>query len=85
MSRLALEHLQRFAAVVGERDAKRALLELHLDDAPDVRLVVGDEHVDTLGRVAGSTGESTASDQGGDVFAIAPQLEQQLPDVGAAA
>ena len=45
MSRLALERVERLAAVVGERDAERALLELHLDDAPDVRLVVGDEHV----------------------------------------
>ena len=44
---LALEHVERLAAVVRERDAKRALLELHLDDAADVRLVVGDEHVDT--------------------------------------
>ena len=42
---LALEHLERLAAVVGERDAKRALLELHLDDAADVRFVIGDENV----------------------------------------
>ena len=42
---LALEDLERLAAVVRERDAKRALLELHLDDAADVRFVIGDEHV----------------------------------------
>ena len=42
---LALEHLERFASVIRERDAKRSLLELHLDDAADVRLVIGDEHV----------------------------------------
>ena len=41
----AFEHLERFATVVGKRDAKRALLELHLDDAADVRFVIGDEHM----------------------------------------
>ena len=43
--RLAPQHLERLAAVVGERHPERALLELHLDDASDVRLVIGDERV----------------------------------------
>ena len=45
MSSLAPQHVERLASVVRERDAERALLELHLDDAADVRLVVGDEDV----------------------------------------
>ena len=40
-----LEDLKRLAPVVGERYAKRALLELHLDDAADVWFVIGNERV----------------------------------------
>ena len=38
----------RLAAVVRECDVERALLELHLDDAADVRLIIGHQHVDAL-------------------------------------
>src|ERR1051325_1227049 len=46
---LVLEHVQRLASVVRKRDVKRTLLELHLDDAAAVRLVVRDEHMASRG------------------------------------
>jgi hypothetical protein len=42
--------VSRASSVVRQSNAKRPLLELHLDDAADVRFVVGDEHV-ARGRV----------------------------------
>jgi hypothetical protein len=42
---LAIEHVDRLTAVEGQRDAKRPLLELHLDDAADVGLVIGHQHM----------------------------------------
>jgi len=77
---LVLERVHRFASVVDERDAKRPLLELHLDDATDVWFIVGDEHV---ARRAGRRAFHESSDQGGDVFPVAPQLKEQLADVRA--
>src|SRR5688500_5704452 len=38
------QHVERFATVVRQGDPERTLLELHLDDATDVRLIIGDEH-----------------------------------------
>jgi hypothetical protein len=40
------QDLQRLTPVVGECYAEGALLELHLDDAADVRLVIRDEGMD---------------------------------------
>ena len=74
--RLALQRLERLATVVRERDAKRALLELHLDDATDMRLVVCDEH---MVRLVGTSHER--SNQSGDVVSIAPKLGKELADV----
>ena len=62
-------------AVVGERDAERALLELHLDDAADVRLVIGDEHV------ASDAMSVTVTRPGRHVLAVPAELEQELADV----
>src|SRR4051812_20984686 len=42
---VAVDEVQSFLAVVRETDPKWTLLELHLDDAADVRLVIGDEHM----------------------------------------
>ena len=47
---VATERLEGFASVVRQSNAEGPLLELHLDDAADVRFVVGDEHV-ARGRV----------------------------------
>jgi hypothetical protein len=79
---LALERVHRFASVIDESDMKWALLELHLDDAADVRFVIGDEHMARRIRVAGRTFHES-SDESGDVFPVAPQLEEQLADVRA--
>ena len=73
--RLALQQVDRFLTVVRERDAKRPLLELHLDDAADVRLIIGDQHVALLHTRRGPL------DQGRHVLAIPAKLEQQLADV----
>lgn len=75
---LALQGLERFAAVICQRDVKRALLELHFDDATNMRLVVCDEHVV---RLVGTSHER--SNQSGDVVSIAPKLAEELADVGA--
>jgi len=75
---LALQGFERFAAVIRESDVKRPLLELHFDDATDVRLVVCDEHVV---RLVGTSHER--SNQGGDVVPITPKLGEELADVGA--
>ena len=72
----SLQGLERFAAVVRQCDAKRPLLEFHFDDAPDMRLVVCDEHVVRLG---GTSHER--SNQGGDVVSIAPKLAEELADI----
>lgn len=74
--RLALQRLERFSAVVRQGDAKRPLLEFHFDDATDMRLVVGDEHVV---RLVGTSHER--SNQSGDVFPVTPKLEEELADV----
>jgi hypothetical protein len=76
--RLPPQNLERLAAVVGQRHAKRSLLELHLDDAADMWFVVGDEHV---ARRGGADHEVLY--ESGDVTTIPPQLEQELADVGA--
>ena len=76
---LALEDFERFTTVVSERDAKRALLELHLDDAADVRFVIGNEHVARSAR----SWTRDRSDESGDVFSIAAQLEEELADIRA--
>jgi pyruvate dehydrogenase E2 component (dihydrolipoamide acetyltransferase) len=47
---LAMQGVHRLPAIEGERDAKRPLLELHLDDATDVRFVIGHEHMPGGGR-----------------------------------
>ena len=75
-----LQRVHRFAPVINERDAKGALLELHLDDATDVWFIVSDEHV--AGR-AGRRAFHESLDEGGDVFPVAPQLKEQLADVRA--
>ena len=72
---LAPEHLERLTTVVDEGDPEGPLLELHLDDASDVRLVIGDERMRQGNLVHGL-------DEGRDVLAIATQLEEELPDVG---
>jgi len=74
--RFALQSFERFSAVIRQCDAKRALLEFHFDDATDMRLVVGDEHVV---RLAGASHER--SNQSGDVFPVTPKLEKELADV----
>ena len=40
-----IDECERFFTVVGDAHAKWALLQLHLDDAADMRLVVSDEDV----------------------------------------
>ena len=40
--------LERLPSVVGKAHPKWPLLQFHLDDTPDVRLVVGDQRVDRL-------------------------------------
>jgi hypothetical protein len=72
----ALEGLERFTTVVCKRDAKRALLELHFDDAANMRFVIGNQHVVDR-RGAGHD----RSDESRDVFSIAAQLEEQLTDI----
>src|SRR5689334_11288567 len=73
----ARKRLERLTPIVRKRDAKGALLELHFDDAPNVGFVVGNQHM--VGR---SGAGHDRLDEGGDVFSIAPQLEEQLTDVG---
>ncbi len=51
-------HGQRLGAVVDERDRERPLLELGLDDPADVRLVVGDEHMQRSGVREGTHGRA---------------------------
>ena len=46
--RLAPEDLERLAPIVREAHPKGSLLQLHLDDTPDVRLVVGDQRMNRL-------------------------------------
>src|SRR5688500_18359142 len=46
--RLAIERLECLDAIERERDPERPLLELHLDDAAHVRLVVDNEHVSAV-------------------------------------
>lgn len=74
--RFSLQRLERFAAVVRESDVKRPLLELHLDDATDMRLVVGDEHVV---RPVGASHDR--SNQSSDVVSVTPKLREELADV----
>jgi hypothetical protein len=42
---IGIHDVECFLTVVGERDSEGPLLELHLDDAPNVWLVVGDEYM----------------------------------------
>ncbi len=48
MSGSRSKHLERLAAIIRERHPEWALLQLHLDDPPDVRLIVRDQGVDRL-------------------------------------
>ena len=61
-----------------KRHAKWSLLELHLDDAPDVRFVVDHEDVRAF-----SVNQGMRSHEGGDVGPVAPEVVQQRAEVRA--
>jgi len=40
-----IDEIERLLSIVRDTDFERTLLELHLDDATDVRLIIGDQDV----------------------------------------